>query len=259
VYQVLQASGVQSRFEVYAARGLTPLVGREPEVGLLVERWARVKAGMGQVVVLEGEAGIGKSRLVQVLKDHVAKDAHTLLECRVLPYQQHTALYPVVDLLHRLLQWQPGTTPGKTFCQLTTFLSQYPLPLFSETTTTEPALLAYHALRGELWDKALAYFRQAGEQAVECSANREAVAAFEQALVALQHLPDSRDTHEQAIDLWLALCTALRPHGDFRPILACLREAESLATALDDPRCLGWVLIYLSDHFHQRGEDERWW
>jgi class 3 adenylate cyclase len=128
VYQVLQASGAQSRFEVHAARGLTPLVGREPEVGLLVERWARVKAGVGQVVVLEEEAGIGKSRLVQVLKDHVAKEAHTLLECRVLPYQQHTALYPVIDLLHRLLQWQPGTAPGETFCQLTTFLSQYPLP-----------------------------------------------------------------------------------------------------------------------------------
>ena len=78
VYRVLRPSGVQSRLEVAAARGLTPLVGREPEVGLLVERWARVKAGMGQVVVLAGEAGIGKSRLVQVLKDHVASEAHTV-------------------------------------------------------------------------------------------------------------------------------------------------------------------------------------
>ena len=76
---------------------------------------------------------------------------------------------------------------------------------FAETAATAPALLAYHALRGELWDKALAYFRQAGEQVVARSAYREAVAAFEQALVALQHLPDSRDTREQAIDLRLAL------------------------------------------------------
>jgi hypothetical protein len=91
VYRVLQASGVQSRFEVAAARGLTPLVGRAPEVGLLVERWTRVKAGMGQVVVLEGEAGIGKSRLVQVLKDHVAGEAHTWFECRGSPDYQHTA------------------------------------------------------------------------------------------------------------------------------------------------------------------------
>ena len=129
VYQVLEASGAQSRLEVAAARGLTPLVGREPEVALLVERWARVKAGMGQVVVLEGEAGIGKSRLVQVLKDHVASEAHTRLECRGSPYHQHTALYPITELVQRWLQWQPGMAPGETLQQLEAFLSQYPLAL----------------------------------------------------------------------------------------------------------------------------------
>ena len=127
VYQVLGASGAQSRLEVAAARGLTPLVGREPEVALLVERWARVKAGMGQVVVLEGEAGIGKSRLVQVLKDHVASEAHTRLECRGLSYYQHTAWYPITELVQRWLQWQPGMAPGETLQQLEAFLSQYPL------------------------------------------------------------------------------------------------------------------------------------
>src|SRR5215471_10038094 len=454
---------------------------------------------MGQVVVLEGEAGIGKSRLVQVLKDHIASEAHMRLECRGSPYHQHTALYPVTEIMHRILQWQPGTTPNEALQQLEAFLSQYhlaldevmplfaellalplpagryppqsltpeqqryrtldalltlveeaaerqpvlvivedlhwvdpstlellerlidqvptirlymvltcrptfqppwgfrthltplalnrltpsqaeemvgqilgrqrlpaavlaqivtktdgiplfveeltkavleagrysdgpepdaaarPLPAlaipttlheallarldrlgsakgvaqlgatighrfayallravslledatlqrglatlvaaellyqrgrppqavymfkhalfqeaayesllksvrrhshqriaqvletqFSETAATAPALLAYHALRGELWDKALAYFRQAGEQAVARSAHREAVAAFEQALIAVQHLPDSRDTHEQAIDLRLALRQTLRPLDDFR-------------------------------------------
>src|SRR5215813_7132720 len=129
VYRVLEASGAQSRLEVAAARGLTPLVGREPEVALLVERWARVKAGMGQVVVLEGEAGIGKSRLVQVLKDHVASEAHMRLECRGSPYHQHTALYPVTEFIHRILQWQPGTTPGAALQQLEAFLSQSSLAL----------------------------------------------------------------------------------------------------------------------------------
>ena len=100
-YRVLGASGVQSRLEIAAARGLTPLVGREPEVALLGERWARVKTGMGQVVMLEGETGIGKSRLVQVLKDYVASEVHTRLECRGSPYHQHTALYPVIELLQR--------------------------------------------------------------------------------------------------------------------------------------------------------------
>ena len=75
--------------------------------------------------------------------------------------------------------------------------------------------LAHHALRGEVWDKAVAYCRQAGEKAMARSAHREAVGYFEQALSALQHLPETRDTREQAIDLRLALRTALQPSGDF--------------------------------------------
>ena len=74
--------------------------------------------------------------------------------------------------------------------------------------------LAHHALRGEVWDKALAYCRQAGEKAMARSAHREAVGYFEQALSALPHLPEQRDTREQAIDLRLALRTALQPSGD---------------------------------------------
>ena len=74
VYCVLQESGARGRLDVALTRGLTPLVGREQEVGLLVERWEQVKAGHGQVVLLTGEAGIGKSRLVHMLKEHVADD-----------------------------------------------------------------------------------------------------------------------------------------------------------------------------------------
>ena len=79
--------------------------------------------------------------------------------------------------------------------------------------------LAHHALRGEVWDKALAYCRQAGEKAVARSAYQEAVGYFEQALGALAHLPETRDTREQAIDLRLALRTALWPSGDLGRIL----------------------------------------
>src|SRR5262249_61082204 len=95
--------------------------------------------------------------------------------------------------------------------------------------------LAHHALRGEVWNKALAYCRQAGEKAMARSAYREAVEYLEQALRALAHLPETRDTREQAIDLRLALRSALRMRGDFRRILVYLREAESLAAALADP------------------------
>ena len=95
-------------------------------------------------------------------------------------------------------------------------------------------------LRGPRWDKALTYCRQAGEKAMARSAHREAVGYFEQALHALPHLPETRDTREQAIDLRLAprtaLCSVWRLEA--HP-LAYLREAESLARALDNPRRLG--------------------
>src|SRR5919109_1171596 len=70
VYQVLYESTARSRLEAVGSTGLTPLVGREQEVALLRECWAQVKDGLGQVVILSGEAGIGKSRLVQVLQEH---------------------------------------------------------------------------------------------------------------------------------------------------------------------------------------------
>ena len=113
--------------------------------------------------------------------------------------------------------------------------------------------LAHHALRGEVWAKALVYCRQAGEKAVARSAYREAVGSFEQALSVLTHLPEQRDTLEQAIDLRLALRSVLHPSADWGRILAYLREAEILAAALDDQRRLGQVLVFLSFHFRLMG------
>jgi predicted ATPase len=86
-------------------------VGREQEIGLLHERWRQAREGLGQVVVLSGEAGIGKSRLVQALTEHLAEDEHTRLECHCSPYAQQSALYPVIEQLQRRLQWRQETTP----------------------------------------------------------------------------------------------------------------------------------------------------
>jgi hypothetical protein len=112
VYRVLGEGTAQSRLEVTAAHGWTPLVGREAEVALLRERWAQVTEGLGQVILVQGETGIGKSRLVQVLKEHVAETPHTALECRGSPYHQHSALYPVIELWQRVWQCASGGGPG---------------------------------------------------------------------------------------------------------------------------------------------------
>jgi tetratricopeptide (TPR) repeat protein len=125
--------------------------------------------------------------------------------------------------------------------------------LAGDRVTEQVERLAHHALRGEVWDKVLAYCRQAGEKALARSAQGEAVGYFEQALSALQHLPEQRAIHEQAIDLRFALRSALLPSGDWGRILTYLREAESLAETLDDPYRLGQVSIFLSNHFYLMG------
>jgi predicted ATPase/class 3 adenylate cyclase len=532
VYQVLYESMARSRLEAVGSTSLTPLVDREQEVGLLRERWARVKDGLGQVVLLSGEAGIGKSRLVQALQEQVATEPQAwLTPCQCSPYYQHTALYPIIDLLERVaLRFEREETPEQKLHKLEGLLVQYGLslaeaiPLFAtllslplgtayvpltgspaqqkqqtlqalltillriaaqqpvlfimedlhwvdpstlellsllvdqgptarilalftfrpdfhppwtgrahltqitlhrltprqaveltgrvahrkalpaevveqvvtktdgvplfveeltktvldsgllregedryelrgplpplaipatlhdaltarldrlapvkavaqlaatlgrtfpyallhavasldeatlqtglrqlveaellyqqglppqatysfkhvliqeaayqsllkstrqqyhqriaqvleaqflETVAAQPELLAHHYTEAGLYEQALTAWRQAGEHALGRSAHREAVGAFEQALSTLQHLPAQRATREQAIDLRLALRSALLPSRDSARILVCLREAEALATALDDPRRLGEVSVFLSVH-----------
>jgi predicted ATPase/class 3 adenylate cyclase/DNA-binding winged helix-turn-helix (wHTH) protein len=142
VYHVLGASGVQSRLDVAALHGLTPLVGRAQEVALLTERWTLVTEGMGQVVLLTGEAGIGKSRLVQVLIEYVADAGYVWLECQGSPYYQHTALYPLIELLERaVLRFAREASPLQKLHKLEACLQQYGLPL-AEVVPLFAALLS---------------------------------------------------------------------------------------------------------------------
>jgi TOMM system kinase/cyclase fusion protein len=129
VYRVLQASGAQTRLDVAAPRGLTPLVGRDAEVTLLLERWTQAKEGRGQVALLSGEAGIGKSRLVQVVKERVLGEPHVRWECRCSPYAQNSALYPVIDLMQRALHLQRDDAPEAKLGKLEGTLAQYHVSL----------------------------------------------------------------------------------------------------------------------------------
>jgi class 3 adenylate cyclase len=131
VYQVLHESMARSRLDAVGHTGLTPLVGREQEIELLRERWAQVKDGVGQVVLLSGEAGIGKSRLVQVLTEQVAAEPQPwLTPCQCSPYYQNTALYPMIDLLERVvLQFEREDSLPQKVRKLEGFVVQYGLPL----------------------------------------------------------------------------------------------------------------------------------
>jgi class 3 adenylate cyclase len=143
VYQVMQESMARSRLEAAGSTSLTPLVGREEELEVLLERWTQVKDGIGQVVLLSGEAGIGKSRLVQALKEHVASEPQAwLTPCQCLPYYQHSALYPMIELLQRVaLRFEREESPSQKLSKLEGFLVQYGLPL-AETVPLFAALLS---------------------------------------------------------------------------------------------------------------------
>jgi class 3 adenylate cyclase/tetratricopeptide (TPR) repeat protein len=114
--------------------------------------------------------------------------------------------------------------------------------------------IGYHALRGELWQKALSYFRQAGDRAFAHSAHREATACFDQALIALSHLPATPSIAEEAIDIRLKAASCLVPLGELEPIIDHLRRAELLAESIGDQRRLAYILRNMSKYFRNSGD-----
>jgi tetratricopeptide (TPR) repeat protein len=117
--------------------------------------------------------------------------------------------------------------------------------LAPESVAEQAERLAHHALRGELWEKAVAYLRQAGLRAMARAANREAVAHLEQALGALRHLPERRETTELTIDIRLDLRTALLPLADRARMGEHLHETEVLARTLGDQHRLARIATFM--------------
>ena len=138
VARVLAETTAQSRLEAVRTTDLSALVGREAELAVLADHWAQSTAGQGQVVVLRGEAGIGKSRLVEALLTQVDREEGRRIVLRCSPYHTHSALYPIITHLERRLQFtseEPAATKvAKLERELATFRFPQPetVPLVAE-------------------------------------------------------------------------------------------------------------------------------
>jgi class 3 adenylate cyclase/predicted ATPase len=136
VWSALRASSVESRFEALHAGGLTALVGRDEEIELLLRRWARAKTGEGQVVLLSGEAGIGKSRLTAALSERLATEPHTHLRYFCSPQHTDSALYPVIGQMKRAAGFAHDDKPQARLDKLDALLAQ------TSTSAQDAALFA---------------------------------------------------------------------------------------------------------------------
>jgi class 3 adenylate cyclase len=135
-WAALRPSSIESRFEALHATGLTALVGREEELELLLRRWSRAKTGEGQVVLLSGEAGVGKSRLTAALLEHLASEPHTRLRNFCSPQHTDSALYPTISQIERAAGFTHQDTPQAKLKKLDALLAQ------TSTSAHDAALFA---------------------------------------------------------------------------------------------------------------------
>jgi class 3 adenylate cyclase/predicted ATPase len=124
VWQVLRPSGVGSRFEALHGSRLSPLIGRDEEIDLILRRWARAKTGNGQIVLIAGEPGIGKSRIAAELEERLRAEPHLRLRYFCAPYHQNSALFPVIDQLSRAAGFARDDPPGAALDKLETLLAR---------------------------------------------------------------------------------------------------------------------------------------
>jgi len=123
-WQVLHPSVVESRFEALHGSALTPLVGRDEEIDLLLRRWSRARGGDGQVVLVSGEPGIGKSRITAALLERLQEEPHIRLRYFCSPYRQDSALFPFIDQLGRAAEFARDDTPSERLEKLEALLAR---------------------------------------------------------------------------------------------------------------------------------------
>src|SRR6516225_4866972 len=127
-WAALRPASVESRFEAFHATGLTELVGREEELELLLRRWSKAKTGDGQVVLLSGEAGIGKSRLTAALLERLAAEPHTRLRYFCSPQRTDSAFFPIISQMERAAGFAADDTVQAKLDKLDTLMTQSHTP-----------------------------------------------------------------------------------------------------------------------------------
>ncbi len=143
-WKVVSLAKTEGRFEAARGHTLTPLVGREEEIALLTHRWRLAKEGEGQMVLLGAEPGIGKSRLTQVLREHVTQEPHDRLQYQCSPYHASSALYPFIAQIERSANFESSDGPETKFSKLEQLLGQ-PSSGDSSTVGLYASLLSIHA------------------------------------------------------------------------------------------------------------------
>lgn len=141
-FRVLGPGRAASRFEALHVRELAPIVGRDAELALLLERWRRATAGEGQVVLLSGEPGIGKSRIVLALREALAQEPVAVLNHFCSPYHMNSALFPVIGQLERTAGFAREDGPQEKLSKLETFLNPNAERLDEDARTLIAALLS---------------------------------------------------------------------------------------------------------------------
>jgi tetratricopeptide (TPR) repeat protein len=255
---VLESGLLEEHEDRYALQGPRPPLAIPATLhDALLARLDRLAAAK---VVAQLGATIGRTFAYDVVQAVAPLDAATLqgalaqlVEAEVVA-QRGLPLQATYTFKHALIQDAAyQSLLRSTRQQYHQRIAQVLAERFPETAETQPEVLAQHYTAAGLHAQALSYWQRAGQLALERSAHREAVGCFERALSALQHLPETRDTREQAIDLRLALRTAFQALGDFGRILVLLREAETLAETLDDPYRLAQLSGFLSNYLYQTG------
>jgi class 3 adenylate cyclase/tetratricopeptide (TPR) repeat protein len=143
-WRVLRTSAAESRFDAARTRRMAPFVGRAEEIDLLRGRWHRAADGKGQVVLLVGEAGIGKSRIAETLIERIADEPHITLRYQCSPYHANSALHPFIQQLERAADFERGDTAGQKLDKLETLLARS-APDIGESAPLFAALLSLPA------------------------------------------------------------------------------------------------------------------